>query len=102
MQRVISGSTADYAYRTQPEPFTCAENEQKTCNLPRGKGMGGSSSTNGMWYARGTRHDYDYWASLGNAGWSYDEILAYFKKSEDVRIPAVSELLNDWYNYCIL
>lgn len=49
---------------------------------PRGRVLGGSSSTNAMIYMRGHRWDYDHWAALGNSGWSFDEVLPYFKKSE--------------------
>lgn len=49
---------------------------------PRGKTLGGSSSTNAMLYVRGNKWDYDNWTALGNEGWSYDELLPYFKKSE--------------------
>jgi len=49
---------------------------------PRGKVLGGSSSLNAMIYIRGHKADYDEWARLGNSGWSYDEVLPYFKKSE--------------------
>lgn len=49
---------------------------------PRGRTLGGSSSINAMLYIRGHRCDYDHWSALGNSGWSYDEVLPYFKKAE--------------------
>ena len=49
---------------------------------PRGKTLGGSSSINAMLYVRGHKWDYDHWSQLGNEGWSYEEVLPYFKKAE--------------------
>ena len=50
--------------------------------IPRGRGLGGSSATNAMLYIRGQAEDYNHWAALGNEGWSFADMLPYFKKSE--------------------
>ena len=59
---------------------------------PRGKTLGGSSSINAMLYVRGHKWDYDHWSQLGNEGWSYEEILPYFKKAEH------NEMFNNNYH----
>ena len=56
---------------------------QRQIHVPRGKVLGGTSSINGMVYMRGHRLDYDEWAAAGNPGWSFREVLPYFKKSEN-------------------
>jgi choline dehydrogenase len=71
-------SSVDWEYYTEPQ----AEMNDRELYWPRGKILGGSSSINAMIYIRGHRADYDHWASLGNDGWSYDDVLPYFKRSE--------------------
>lgn len=69
----------NYAYQTVPQPGLNGRRGYQ----PRGRTLGGSSSINAMLYVRGHRRDYDHWAELGNAGWSYDEVLPYFRRSEN-------------------
>lgn len=69
----------DWCYRTEPDANVAG----RAIDWPRGKVLGGSSSLNGLLYVRGQREDYDRWAALGNRGWSYADVLPYFKKSED-------------------
>jgi choline dehydrogenase len=74
------GEQTPYNWRYETTP-------QKHCNdrrmyWPRGKTWGGSSSINAMLYVRGHASDYDHWRQLGNEGWSYDDVLPYFKKAE--------------------
>ena len=69
----------DWLYLTEPGEGVAGRQVQ----WPRGKVLGGSSSLNGLLYVRGQHADYDRWAALGNKGWSFAEVLPYFKKSED-------------------
>jgi len=68
----------DWNYSTVPQKYM----NGRQMFQPRGKVLGGSSSTNAMIYIRGHRYDYDQWAELGNKGWSYEEVLPYFKSFE--------------------
>ncbi|WP_077034057.1 GMC family oxidoreductase [Pelomonas sp. KK5] len=69
----------NYGYKTVPQPGL----NGRLGYQPRGKTLGGSSSINAMLYVRGNRWDYDHWASLGNEGWSYDEVLPFFRQAEN-------------------
>ncbi len=72
-------TSRDWEYTTDAEPHL----DGRSLYIPRGKMLGGSSAMNAMIYIRGHRHDYDGWASHGAAGWSADDVLPYFKRSED-------------------
>ncbi|MBI1620789.1 choline dehydrogenase [Aquamicrobium zhengzhouense] len=69
----------DWGYKTEPEPHLGG----RVLATPRGKVIGGSSSINGMVYVRGHAHDFDHWADQGANGWSYADVLPYFKRMEN-------------------
>jgi choline dehydrogenase-like flavoprotein len=69
----------DWDYSTEPEPFV----DGKRMYVPRGKSLGGSSSMNAMLYVRGRPLDFDLWAGQGAPGWSWDDVLPYFKRAEN-------------------
>ena len=77
----MNNPRTDWCFSTEPE----AGLNGRALNYPRGKVLGGCSSINGMIYMRGQARDYDQWRQLGNAGWSWDDVLPYFKRSEDNR-----------------
>ena len=74
----LSGPRFNWGYETAPQ----AAMKGRRMYWPRGRLIGGSSSVNAMVYMRGQSADYDHWRQLGNAGWSYDDVLPYFKKAE--------------------
>ena len=76
---MVAGKVNNWALETVPQ----AGLQGRIGYQPRGKGLGGSSAINAMVYIRGHRADYDHWAALGNSGWSYADVLPYFKRSED-------------------
>ena len=75
----INNPRTDWCYQIEPDPGL----NGRTINYARGKVLGGCSSINAMIYMRGQKSDYDYWTELGNRGWSWDEVLPVFKRSED-------------------
>lgn len=75
---MVPSTRHNWAFETVPQPGL----NGRVGYQPRGKALGGSSAINAMVYIRGHRSDYDHWAELGNSGWSYDDVLPYFKKSE--------------------
>ncbi len=75
---MMSGSHA-WRYMSAPQ----RQLDGRMLYLPRGKVLGGGSSINGMVYDRGFHSDYDRWAQAGNSGWSFAEVLPYFRKLED-------------------
>ena len=77
--RNIYNPKVAWQFESEPVP----EFNNRRVPLPRGKVLGGSSSINGLIYIRGQKQDFDLWRQLGNAGWSYDDVLPYFRKSED-------------------
>ncbi len=77
--KTMHNPATDWCYLTEPDPGISGRSLQ----WPRGKVLGGSSSLNGLLYVRGQPQDYDHWAELGNHGWSYEDVLPFFKASED-------------------
>lgn len=76
--KTMWSDTYNWRFHTDPDPNM----NGRQIYWPRGKTLGGSSSINGLIYIRGQREDYDRWAALGNEGWSFDEVLPYFIRSE--------------------
>jgi choline dehydrogenase len=79
--RVLNNAKINWNYLSEGESGTAG----RALQWPRGKTLGGTSSINGMLYVRGNPADYDGWAQMGCRGWSYDEVLPFFRKSETYR-----------------
>jgi len=77
--RTITDPKVNWKYMTAPNPALGG----RQIYWPRGKTLGGSSSINGLIYIRGQAQDYDQWRQLGNEGWGYEDVLPYFRRSED-------------------
>jgi choline dehydrogenase len=77
--KLFNNPRVNWLYASDPEPDL---NNRKIIQ-PRGKVLGGSSSINGLLYIRGQAEDFDHWRQLGNVGWSFDDVLPYFRRSED-------------------
>ena len=76
--RMIANPAVNWLYSAEPEPAT----NGRRLAVPRGKILGGSSAINGLAFVRGQRQDFDTWAQMGNKGWSYEEVLPFFKRME--------------------
>jgi choline dehydrogenase len=77
--RLWDDARYNWRYESEPEPELAGGKSY----LPRGKVLGGTGTINAMVYMRGQREDFESWRRLGNAGWGYDDVLPYYKKSED-------------------
>lgn len=75
----LNRTEVDWSFWSEPQK----QIDNRRLYIPRGKTLGGSSSTNAMAYVRGNKEDYNEWAAMGNQGWRYEEVLPYFKKSEN-------------------
>jgi choline dehydrogenase len=76
--KTFADPSVNWCYETEPDPGAA----DRRVFWPRGKVLGGSSSINGMVYIRGQAEDFDHWRQLGNTGWSFEDVLAYFTRSE--------------------
>ena len=85
--KTLHNPNTDWSYVTQPDPGL----NGRSIDWPRGKTLGGSSSINGLLYIRGQHEDYDHWRQLGNEGWGWDDVVPYFKRTEDFA-PGADEL----------
>ena len=76
--KTMGNPKTDWCYKTEPDPGL----NNRSLDWPRGKTLGGSSSINGLLYVRGQPQDFNHWRQLGNSGWSWEDVLPLFKRSE--------------------
>ena len=76
--KLLTNPAANWLYAAEPEPAT----NGRRIPVPRGRILGGSSAINGLAFVRGQAQDFDSWAQMGNRGWSYDEVLPFFRRME--------------------
>jgi choline dehydrogenase len=76
--KLLYNPAANWLYSSEPEPAT----NGRRLHVPRGRVLGGSSAINGLAFVRGQAQDFDHWAQLGNRGWSYPDVLPFFKRME--------------------
>ncbi|XP_046676059.1 glucose dehydrogenase [FAD, quinone]-like [Homalodisca vitripennis] len=86
-------SELDWQYQTDRYEDNCLGMVNSSCSMPRGKVLGGTSTINANIYVRGNRRDFDSWATAGNEGWEYENVLKYFKKSENIKAKEVLKTL---------
>ena len=77
--KLLDHPTLTWGFKAEADPGT----NGRAINYPRGRVLGGSSSINGMIYVRGQPEDFDHWRQLGNRGWSWDDVLPFFRKAEN-------------------
>ncbi|KAF5281713.1 hypothetical protein FQA39_LY17734 [Lamprigera yunnana] len=85
MTKYLSSLEYNWGFNSTPQD-NCCRAQEGNCPYPRGKSLGGSSAINSLAYVRGNKLDFDKWASLGNPGWSYEDVLPYFIKSENSHV----------------
>lgn len=83
---LLQQTAYNWGYRSEPQTTACLGMKDRRCTFPRGKSLGGTSSLNFMIHTRGNKLDFDQWAKNGNTGWSYDDVLPYYIKSEKFRV----------------
>jgi choline dehydrogenase len=82
--KLLTNPAVNWLYASEPEPAT----NGRRIPVPRGRLLGGSSAINGLAFVRGQARDFDTWAQMGNPGWSYADVLPFFRRMESYEDPA--------------